>query len=179
MPSEKILQQKKEAVQKLAEDIKRAAAGILVDYRGLTVEQDTKLRKQLREAGIDYRVVKNTLTRFAIQDTDYSAIDEHLHGPSSLALSYEDPVTPAKILNDFAKENDALEIKVGFVDGKVIDTNEIKALAELPPREVLIAKVLGGLNGPIAGFANVLNANLRGLVIALNAIAEQKQAEAQ
>ncbi|MDK2798835.1 MAG: large subunit ribosomal protein [Clostridiales bacterium] len=179
MPSEKVLQQKQEAVQALVEKLKSATSGILVDYRGLTVEQDTQLRNKLREAGIEYKVVKNTLTRFAAKETGYEGLDEFLHGPTSLALSYEDPVAPAKILSEFAKDNEKLEIKVGFVDGKIIDLNEIKALAELPPKEVLIAKVLGGFNAPISGFVNVLNANLRGLAVALNAIAEKKAVEGQ
>jgi large subunit ribosomal protein L10 len=176
MPSEKILEQKKEAVQQLVEKLKSASSGVLVDYRGLTVEQDTDLRNELRKAGVEYKVVKNTLTRFAANETGYEALDPFLHGPTSLALTYEDPVAAAKVLSEFAKKNDKLEIKAGFVDGKVIDVNGIKALAELPPKEVLIAKVLGGFNAPISGFVNVLNGNLRGLAVALNAIAEKKAA---
>ncbi|MBZ4646694.1 MAG: large subunit ribosomal protein [Petroclostridium sp.] len=179
MPSQKILEQKKEVVQELVEKLKKASSGILVDYRGLTVEQDTELRNQLRKAGVEYKVVKNTLTRFAAKETGYEGLDPFLHGPTSLALTYEDPVAAAKVLTEFAKKNEKLEIKVGFVDGKVIDINGIKALADLPPREVLIAKVLGGFNAPISGFVNVLNANLRGLAVALNAIAEKKAAEGQ
>ncbi|WHH57463.1 50S ribosomal protein L10 [Petroclostridium sp. X23] len=176
MPSEKILEQKKEAVQQLVEKLKSASSGVLVDYRGLTVEQDTDLRNELRKAGVEYKVVKNTLTRFAANETGYEALDPFLHGPTSLALTYEDPVAAAKVLSEFAKKNDKLEIKAGFVDGKVIDVNGVKALAELPPKEVLIAKVLGGFNAPISGFVNVLNGNLRGLAVALNAIAEKKAA---
>lgn len=176
MPSTKILEQKKEAVQALAEKLKTAVSGVLVDYRGLTVEQDTELRNELRKAGVEYKVVKNTLTRFAAKETGYEDLDSFLHGPTSLALTYESPVAAAKVLTKFAKDHESLEIKAGFVDGKVVDLNQIKALAELPSREELIAKVLGGFNAPISGFANVLNANLKGLVVALNAIAEQKGA---
>jgi len=178
MPSEKVLQQKKEIVQQLVEKLKTASAGVLVDYRGLTVEQDTELRRELRKAGVEYKVVKNTLTRFAAKKVGFDELDPKLNGPTSLALSYDDPVAPAKVLVEFSKKNEKLEIKAGFVDGKVIDISEIKALAELPSKEVLIAKVLGGFNAPISGFVNVLNANLRGLAVALNAIAEKKAAEA-
>lgn len=178
MPSEKVLQEKKQIVEQMVEKLKSASAGVLVDYRGLTVEQDTDLRNQLRKAGVEYKVVKNTLTRFAAKEVGYDALDPVLNGPTSLAVSYEDPVAAAKILTEFAKKNEKLEIKAGFVDGKVINVNEIKALADLPPKEVLIAKVLGGFNAPISGFVNVLNGNLRGLAVALNAIAEKKAAEA-
>lgn len=179
MPSEKVLQQKKEIVTEMVEKLKNASAGVLVDYRGLTVEQDTELRNQLRKADVEYKVIKNTLTRFAANEVGYGALDPVLNGPSSLAISMTDPVVAAKILVEYAKKNDKLEIKAGFVDGKVINVDEVKALAELPPREVLIAKVLGGFNAPISGFVNVLNGNLRGLAVALNAIAEKKAAEGQ
>jgi large subunit ribosomal protein L10 len=178
MPSKKVLEQKKEEVQVLAERISKAVSGILVDYRGLTVEQDTDLRNKLRNANVDYKVVKNTLTRFAVKGTSYEELDPFLHGPTSLALTYGDPVSAAKVLSDYAKTNDKLEIKAGFVDGKVIDVKGVKILAELPSKEELIAKVLGGFNAPISGFVNVLNANLRGLAVALNAIAEKKAQEA-
>lgn len=174
MPSEKILEQKKQAVQELAEKMRSAASGVLVDYRGLTVEQDTELRSQLRKAGVEYKVVKNTLTRFAAQETGLDELDPFLHGPTSLALTYEDPVAAAKILSDYAKKNKKLEIKVGFVEGRVIDAKEVKELGELPSKEVLIAKVLAGFNAPISGFVNVLNGNIRGLAVALKAIADKK-----
>lgn len=176
MPNDKVLEQKKAQVVEIAQKLEQAAAGIFVDYRGLTVEQDTKLRNELREAGVEYKVVKNTLVKFAAEQQGLNELDPFLSGPTSMALSYTDPVAPAKVLSKFAKENEVFEIKTGFVDGKVIGLDEIKALAELPSREVLVAKALGGLNAPISGFANVLNANLRGLAIVLNAIAEQKSA---
>lgn len=174
MPSEKVLQQKKEVVNELTEKIKSAKAMVLADYRGLTVEQDTELRNALRKAGIEYKVVKNTLTRFAMKENGLGEIETHLNGPTALALSENDPVAPAKVLAEYAKKYEKLELKAGVVEGKIIDINGIKALAELPPREVLIAKVLGGFNAPISGLVNVLNGNIRGLVVALNAIAEQK-----
>lgn len=174
LPSEKTLQQKKVVVQGLSEKIKVSKAMVFADYRGLTVEQDTELRTALRKAGVDYKVVKNTLTRFAMKENGIEGIDSYLNGPTAMAIHETDPVAPAKVLSEYAKKFDKLELKVGVVEGKVIDIDGIKALAELPSREVLIARVLGGFNAPISGFVNVLNANLTGLVVALNAIAEQK-----
>lgn len=179
MPSNKILEQKKEVVQGLSDKIKAAKSIVFADYRGLTVEQDTELRSALRKADVEYKVVKNTLTRLAANENGLEELDPFLNGPTAMAVSETDPVAPAKVLAEYAKKYEKLELKVGVVEGKVIDLNGIKALAELPPREVLIAKVLGGFNAPISGFVNVLNGNIRGLVVALNAIAEQKgQAEA-
>ncbi len=174
MPSNRILEQKKQVVADLTEKVKAAQAIVLADYRGLTVEQDTELRNALRAAGVEYRVVKNTLTSFAMKENGLEGLDPYLNGPTAMALSSTDAVAPAKVLSEFAKKFEKLELKVGVVEGKVIDIDGIKALAELPSREVLIAKVLGGFNAPISGFVNVLNGNMRGLVVALNAIAEQK-----
>jgi large subunit ribosomal protein L10 len=176
LPSENILKQKQEVVKELTDRIREAKGIVLADYRGLTVEQDTELRVALRKAGVEYRVVKNTLTRFAMKESGFDAIDTHLSGPTAIAMS-TDPVAPAKVLSEYAKKYEKLELKAGVVEGKVIDVDGVKALADLPSREVLIAKVLGGFNAPITGFVNVLNGNIRGLVVALNAIAE-KRAEA-
>ncbi len=174
MPSQKVLERKKQAVSELSGKIKEAKAFILADYRGLTVQQDTELRKALREADVEYKVVKNSLVRLAMEENGLDAITPFLEGPTSIALSNTDPVAPAKVLSEYAKKFEKLELKVGVVEGKVIDINGIKALADLPPREVLIAKVLGGFNAPISGLVNVLIGNIRGLVVALNAIAEKK-----
>ena len=174
MPSNKVLEQKKQIVQGLTEKIKSAQSIVLADYRGLTVEQDTALRNALRAAGVDYKVVKNTLTSLAMKASGLEDLDGFLSGPTAMAISTTDAVAPAKILAEYAKKFEKLELKAGMVEGKVIDVDGIKALAELPSREVLIAKVLGGFNAPISGFVTVLNANLKGLVVALNAIAEQK-----
>ncbi|HOJ11315.1 MAG TPA: 50S ribosomal protein L10 [Clostridiales bacterium] len=174
MPSEKILDQKKEVVSDIAGKISSAKGVVLADYRGLTVEQDTDLRRALRKAGINYHVVKNTLTRIAADELGLNQLDPFLKGPTAMAYSSEDPVAPAKIMNEYAGKYDKLQLKAGVVEGKVIDAEGVKSLANLPSREVLIAQVLGGLNAPITGFVNVLNANLRGLVVALNAIAEKR-----
>lgn len=174
MPSESILQQKKEQVKALTEKMKAAKAIVFADYRGLTVEQDTELRSALRKAGVEYKVVKNKLTQFAAKECGYDELESYLKGPTSMAFSDKDAVSPAKVMSEYAKKYNNLELKIGVVEGKVTGLEGIKALAELPPREVLIAKVLGGFNAPLSGLVNVLNGNIRGLVVALNAIAEQK-----
>lgn len=161
MPSAKILEQKKAAVVELTEQMRSATAGVIVDYRGLTVEEDTKLRVKLREAGVFYKVVKNTLTRFAANEVGYAELDPVLNGPTALALS-DDPVAPAKVLADFAKENPNLEIKAGFLDGNVISIEEINRLASTPSRDVLIAKIMGSLNAPISNLARTLQALVDG-----------------
>ena len=134
MPSEKVLESKKAVVAEITERLKNAQAGVLADYRGLTVAQDTELRKKLREAGVEYTIVKNTLTRFAANEVGLSELDPILHGPTALATSSDDVVAPAKVLVEFAKANEQLEIKAGFVDGKVIDVDEVKVYASIPSK---------------------------------------------
>ncbi len=176
MPSEKVLLEKQQIVASLKDKLSGAAAGVIVDYKGITVAQDTKLRKDLREAGVEYMVVKNTLLGIAAKDAGLDGIIPSLSGTTALAVS-GDHVAAAKILSKYADDSRGkFSVKCGFVDGGVIDADGVKALAKLPSREVLIAQVLGGFNAPISGFANVLNANLRGLVVALNAIAEKQSA---
>ena len=175
MPSEKVLQDKQEFVAKLTEKLGAAVAGVVVNYQGITVADDTALRKKLREAGVDYAVVKNTMLRRAAENAGLTGLDSVLEGATSLAVS-SDHVAAAKILSEYAEKNKNFEIKAGFVEGKAISAKEVEELAKMPPKEVLVAKVLGGLNAPISGFANVLSANLRGLVVALNAIAEKQSA---
>jgi len=174
LPKESTLKQKREVVESISSKMKAAKAMVFADFRGLTVEQDTELRSALRKAGVEYKVVKNSLTRFAAKENGLDELESYLNGPTAMASSDKDPVAPAKVLSEYAKKFDKLEIKIGVVEGKIIDLDGIKALAELPSKEVLIAKVLGEFNAPISGFVNVLNANIRGLVVALNAIAEQK-----
>jgi large subunit ribosomal protein L10 len=174
LPSNKILEEKKKVVQELTDKVKSAQSIVLADYRGLTVEQDTALRNALRAAGVEYKVVKNTLTSLAMKENGLEGLDTFLNGPTAMALSSTDVVAPAKVLAEYAKKFEKLELKVGVVEGKIIDVEGVKALAELPSKEVLIAKVLGSFNAPISGLVNVLNGNVRGLVVALNAIAEQK-----
>ncbi len=179
MPNAKVLEEKKAIVEELSEKLKNSSSGVLVDYKGINVADDTKLRKEMREAGVEYVVYKNSLIRFAAQKADLGELDAVLSGTTALAISADDLVAPAKIISEFAKKlKDKFEIKAGFVEGKVISAKEVQDLAELPPKEVLIATVLAGFNAPISGFVNVLNGNLRGLAVALNAIKEKKEEEA-
>ena len=158
---------KKPIVEEIAASIKEAQSVVLVDYRGLTVEQDTELRKQLREAGITYKVYKNTMMNFAFQGTEYEALAPYLEGPNAIAISTEDATAPARILSKFAKNAPALELKAGVVEGNFYDTDGIKALANVPSREELLSKLLGSMQSPISNLARVLNQ-----------IAESKGAEA-
>ena len=172
MPSEKVLEAKKAQVVELVDVLKNATTGVLVDYRGLTVEEDTKLRNNLRAAGVKYFVVKNTLLRLAANQTGLEDLDSILHGPTALAVS-EDAVAPAKVLADFAKENDTLEIKSGFMDGKVLSLDEINTLAKTPSKETLIAKMMGSLNSPISGLARLLSTIAEGGVEIADLIAKK------
>lgn len=166
MPSAAILEQKKQVVADVAEKIKGAVAGVIVDYRGITVEEDTKLRKELREAGVDYFVIKNTLLGRAADEAGLSDIKSVLEGTTAIALSNEDHIAAARILNTFAEGKDYFEIKSGFIDGEVITVEKVKYLAKLPTKEGLIAKALGSLKAPISN-----------LVYALNAIKDKKSEE--
>ena len=155
MPNEKVLETKKAQVAEIVEALNGATTGVLMDYRGLTVEEDTKLRNDLRAAGVKYFVVKNTLLRLAANQVGLEELDSILHGPTALALS-EDPVAPAKILFDFAKNNEKVEIKSGFMDGKVLSADELTRLAKTPSKETLIAKIMGSLNAPVSNLARLL-----------------------
>lgn len=161
MPNEKVLEAKKAQVAQVAEAINGASTGVLLDYRGLTVDEDTKLRNDLRAAGVKYFVVKNTLLRLAANQVGLEELDSMLHGPTALALS-EDPVAPAKILFDFAKDNDKVEIKTGFMDGKVLSMDELTALAKTPSKDTLIAKIMGSLNAPVSDLVRLLDTIAKG-----------------
>lgn len=156
MPNAKILSQKQAAVAALTEKIQKATAGVIVDYKGITVEEDTALRRQCREDGVDYSVVKNTLLRFAFNNTGLEALDGLLNGTTSLALA-DDPVAPARVMADYAKKLDGkFTIKGGFMDGKPMELSAINALAAIPALPVLQAQVLGTMLAPITGLAVVL-----------------------
>ena len=172
-----VTQEKIQTVAGIKEKLSTTKGAVLTNYRGLTVAQDTKLRRKLREAGVEYRVFKNTMTRIAAKEAGIEGLDPYLEGPTAIAISYTDPVAPAKIISDFVKENklQALEVKAGIVEGQVIDANGVKALSSLPPREVLIAQVLAGFQAPITGFVNVLSGTMRNLVYALEAVRKQKE----
>jgi len=148
---------KQPIVEEISAGVKDAQSVVLVDYRGLTVEQDTRLRKELREAGITYKVYKNTMMNFAFKGTDFEALAPYLEGPSAIAISTTDATAPARILCKFAKEANKLEVKGGMVEGIAYDAAGIADIAKIPSREELISKLLGSLQSPITNFARVMN----------------------
>lgn len=148
---------KKPIVEEISEVVKGAQGVVLVDYRGLTVEQDTNLRKQLREAGITYKVYKNTMMNFAFKGTEFEGLAPYLEGPSAIAVSADDATAPARVLSNFAKTAPQLELKAGVVEGTVYDTAGIAEIAQVPSREELLSRLLGSLQSPVANFARVIN----------------------
>ena len=158
MPNAKILTEKQAIVAELTEKLQNASSGVLVDYKGITVAEDTALRVECRNNELDYAVVKNTLLRFATKNVGLEEMDEALNGTTSLALSNGDPIAPMRVINKFAKQFNGSKfvIKAGFMDGKVLPLDEIMALAELPSKDVLQAQVLGTMLAPISGLACVL-----------------------
>ncbi len=170
------LQEKQAIVADVIDKMKRSQCMVVLDYRGLTVEEVTNLRNQFREAGVEYKVIKNNMLKRAADELNIEGVEEYFKGPSAVAFGYEDPVAPAKILCKFVKDTKKTEIKGGILDGKVMDAEGITNLSKLPSREELLAKMLGSMNAPVTNFVGVLAAIPRGLVCALNAIAQQKQA---
>ena len=156
MPNAKVLEAKKATVSALSEQIKGATAGVFVDYKGITVDQDTQLRNEFREAGVHYAVVKNTLTRLAARDNGYD-FDEVLNGTTSLAITEGDPIAPARIVSQFVKKNKVLAIKGGFVEGSVLSVEQLQGFGELPGKDALIAQVLGTFLAPISSLAFVID----------------------
>ena len=178
----KVTDKKRAIVADLKEQLTSAKGAVLTSYKGLTVAMDTELRRELRAAGVTYHVVKNTMTKLAAKDAGLDELAEHLEGTTALAFSKEDAVAPAKVICDFMKKNkleDAgiLVIKAGLVEGKVISDKEVKALANLPSREELIAKLLGSMNAPIANTVGVLSAIIRNFVYVVDAVREKKEKE--
>ena len=174
------MSKKQAVVAELKEQLTSAKGVVLTGYKGLTVAQDTALRREFREAGVTYHVVKNTMLRLAAQEAGIEGLDEHLEGTTAFAFSAEDAVAPAKVIGGFIKKNkldDAgvLTIKVGMVEGQVIDAKEVNALATLPSREELIAKMLGSMNAPISNTVNVLQGVIRNAVYVLDAVRAQKE----
>ena len=158
MPSVQVLEQKKQVVADLVERLNGSIAGVIVDYKGINVEDDTKLRKELREAGVNYTVVKNTLLKRAIAETELNGLDSVLEGTTALATSADDYVAAARILCKFADTHKNFEVKNGFIDKEVIDVAKITGLAKLPSREILLANVLGAFQAPISAFARAIQA---------------------
>lgn len=149
---------KEAKVEEIRVRLEKAQTIILTNYQGLTVEEDTQLRKQFREAGVEYKVFKNTLVKLALKELGIEGLDEQLEGPVSLALGYEDPTAPGRVISAFVKEHKALELKAGLVQGEVYDLEKITEFASIPPREVLLGKLLGSLQSPISKFAYLVKA---------------------
>ncbi len=158
MPSEKVLELKKQQVADLKERFENSCAGVIVDYKGISVADDTKLRKELREAGVKYTVTKNTLIRLAVDGTDLAGLESVLEGTTAVATSADDYVAAARILGKYADANENFNLKGGYIDNEVIDLEKLNSLAKLPSREVLLANVLGAFNAPIAAFARAVQA---------------------
>ena len=158
MPSDNVLLEKQQMVAELKEKLEKAVSGVMVDYKGIDVANDTKLRRELREAGVDYSVYKNSLIRFAVEGTAFADLAKHLEGTTAFALSATDAVAPARIVAKYSKDvKEGFNLKAGFVEGKLLDAAGIGELAAIPSKEVLIAQVLGGFNGVIRNFAVVLD----------------------
>lgn len=170
------IEQKQQIVNDIEQKLKEATLVVFTDYKGINVAEMTALRDSLRVPGVEYRVLKNTMTRFALEKLGYDELVNNLEGPNAVLFSKEDPVGPAKTLFQFIKQYKKMEVKVGLLEGKVVNAEKIKDLADLPPKEVLVAKVLGTMQAPITSFVYVLNANMTGLVRALDQVREQKAA---
>lgn len=171
--------EKEAAVKELKTKFEGAKAAVVTDYRGLDVHAITELRRKLREAGVEYKVVKNTLTRLAAKEVEIQALEKYLAGPTAIAFGFGDPVAPARIISEFAKDHKELEIKGGILRGRIIGVSEVQTLAFLPSRDVLIAQVLATLQGPISGLVSVLHGTMRNLVYVLEAIRKQKEPQGQ
>jgi large subunit ribosomal protein L10 len=168
-------QTKHQQVANLKEELKDISTIFLCNFQGLTVDKDTALRSKVRESGSEYAVVKNTLLKIAFADSDFAKVNDHLVGNTAVAYSKEDPVGLAKLLKDFAKDNEKFEFKAGVVEGQVIDVKGLEALASLPPKEVLISKLMFMLNFPVQGLVNALSGNIRNLAVVLGQIQKQKE----
>ncbi|MFW5999492.1 MAG: 50S ribosomal protein L10 [Halanaerobiaceae bacterium] len=166
--------EKEAAVEEIAEKLERAKTLVFTDFIGLDVEQMTELRAKLREAGVEYKVVKNTLAKIAARQQGLDEITDELRGPTAIAFGIEDVVSPARILVDFAKEHDLLEIKSGFLNGDIIDAGKVESLANIPAKEVLLSQVFAGMQAPISGLVNTLQGNIRNLVQVLSQVKEKK-----
>jgi len=169
--------QKEEMVIMLEEKLSSATVSVFADYRGVTVAEATKLRRQMREAGCELKIAKNTLTELVAKRLGIEGAEDYLKGPVAIAFG-KDPVAPAKVLAEFIRENKKMEIKAGILEGKVIDAAGMKVLADLPSREVLLAKLLGSMQSPMYGFASVLQGTLRNFAYALEAVRKQRAGEA-
>lgn len=172
------LKAKEAATSEVQQKIEQSQSIVFLDYRGLTVAEVTDLRNKMRAAGVEYKVIKNTMIQRAAKNAGIEGLDSILEGPTAVAFGISDPVAPAKVLVDFVKAAKKTEIKGGVLAGRAIDAKEVQNLAELPSKEQLLAKMMGSLNAPITGFVMVLSGVMRNVVCALNAIREKKEKEA-
>lgn len=166
--------EKEAAVKAIKEKLAGAKSAVFTEFRGLNVHDLAELRARLRSESVEYTVVKNTLTKRAARELDIEALDQYLEGPTAIALGYDDEVAPARLLAEYGKAHEELKMKCGMIGTEVLDTDRVKALATIPGKDVLIAKLLGSLQAPMAGLARVCNAPTAGLVTALHRVAEQK-----
>ena len=178
-----VTEQKKAIVANLKEILTSSQGTVITSYKGLTVAQDTALRVELRKAGVSYHVIKNTMTRIAAQEAGFEGMIQYLEGTTALAYSADDAVAPAKIISEFIKKNnladeEKLVIKGGIVDGQVVTAEEVKAIASLPSREVLIGKLLGSIQAPLSNTVGVMGSMLRSIVTVLDAVRKQKEEQA-
>lgn len=157
MPSAKVLESKQKVVEELTEKVKNSAAGVVVDYTGIKVAEDTALRKELREAGVEYTVIKNTLLKRIFENAGYDLGDVY-NGMTAVAISEKDPLAPAKVLSKYAEKVETFNVKVGYMDGKSLSVDEVTALSKVPSKEELLAKLIGSLQGPLYGFARAIQA---------------------
>ena len=158
MPSKSILEQKQKVVAELADEMRNSISGVLVNYQGITVDDDTKMRKALREAGVKYKVVKNSLTGRACDEVGFGEMKQYLNGMTAIAISESDPIVAAKVLKEYAEKVESFQILSGYVDGEMLDAAGVNALAEGPSKEILIAKFLGSIRSPLYGFAYAIQA---------------------
>lgn len=167
--------QKQQVIDEITEKVKKSKSVIIISYKGLTVEQDTALRGEFRKEGVEYKVLKNTLIKKAFNNLNYTQFDSSLNGNTSVAFSYKDEVTPAKILKENDKKLEGkISAKCALVEGQFVDAASVKMLADLPSKEVLVSKLLGSMNAPITNFAGVLSSTLRSLVYAVKAVQDKK-----
>ncbi len=165
---------KEKQVNELKEKLDKVSSLILTDFRGLTVKEITDIRRRLKDANIEYKIIKNNFVLRAVKESDFETLTDYLQGPTAIAFGLNDPVIPAKILVDFIKEYKKFEVKAGIIQGKFFNDEEIKKVAKLPSREILLAQVVGGIQAPLSGLLNVLNGPIRALLNVLKAIEEKK-----
>jgi large subunit ribosomal protein L10 len=166
--------EKEAVVKELTDKFTSAKSLVITDYLGLNVAEMTELRSKLREAGVEFKVVKNTLATIAANDVEMEEMTEYFSGPTAIAFGEDDAVSPAKVLVEFAKDHEVLEIKAGLLNGEIISKEKVESLAEIPSREELLAKAFASMKAPLSGLVNVLQGNIRGLVQVLNQIKEEK-----